>query len=208
MAGSISKAQADLLASKKLDTHGSANETPAFELSATEQALVNVAGILANAAADNLHNAGHIGTGALASSIQPNLPQVAGSSIKVDVMALDYFDYMNSGVKGVKGGNGKYGFKYARPSSKMVKAIQDWIANGHITSTRTNAAKTPYKGEQKNKSISQLSAYAVAQSIINKGLKATGFMDKAIQTASDAAEEQVSSGLVVDIISSIPNTLG
>jgi hypothetical protein len=69
--------------------------------------------------------------------------------------------------------------------------------------------KKTYGGlEKKRKSISQLNlgrqvAYAVARSIKQHGIKATGFMDKAVASTSSKVQDRLGNALEVDIINSL-----
>lgn len=201
MAQSISKAQASLLATGFFSSLGS--DKASFANTLTELELL--AGELAQQAATNLQATGHVASGKLSSSIQISDPRRSGSKIVCDVTMLQYGAFINAGVKGLKGGSSSagYGFKYPLPSTKMVAAIKAWIKSAKIATRNTTTGKTFGRHETKRKSVGDIqkaAAYAIARSIINKGIKGTGFMDKAVSSTANKIADRLGPAFEIDVI--------
>lgn len=202
--GSISKAQAELLASDFLDNLGSDDTLQPKE---TFTDLVLIAGEMVEDMQDNLNASNSNASGALSSSIEISEPITEGNLFSVNIYMNYYGLFVNSGVKGTKSGSGVYSFKNDLPSKKMVDAIREWIKQGKIKVINTNKKKTISRNEKKNASIGSLdNAYAVARGIKQHGIKATGFLDKAIDNASKKVSERLGLALRADIIKSITET--
>jgi hypothetical protein len=204
---SINKAQADALAEGFLDDIGSGSPG-SLKPRETISELLMLAGELIESAQTNLNNSNTNASGNLSSSIEAEEPVVNSGLITIDVSMLFYGQFINKGVKGRKSGSGLYAFKYDAPSAKFVKAIKEYIQTASKKLTNTNKAKTISKNELKNVSVSEIdSAYAMARSIIQHGIKPTGFMDKAITMTDEKAQDRFQSALRVDILNSLPNKI-
>ena len=210
MPQSISKAQAELLSSGFLDTLGSKPEFNDLDITESLAALILLAGELIEEANSNLQEGGHIGSGRLSDSLKVLNPEYVGKQIQLDIEALFYHQFINKGVRGTKSGAGEFSFKDDYPSRKMVTEIQKWIKRAHLASTKDRKSETTLG--IKRKSISELNkgrsvAYAVARSIMQKGIKANGFLDKAAKVAKSHAKEELGKALKIDIINSLPTNL-
>jgi hypothetical protein len=197
---SIAKAQASLLKTGFLDKPGTAGQV--FPETLTEVQVI--AGELARAASDNLANTKHIASGELAASITVENPVQDGTRVSVSITMLFYGAYINSGVKGTKSGRSTagYSFKYPLPSKKMVDAIRAWIKSGK-KATRNTGKRTYGKHESKRKSVGAAgadAAFPIARAIVQRGIKPTGFMDKAIKTTAADISARLGARLEVDII--------
>lgn len=200
---SISKEQADALSDGFIDGLGS-GDVKTLKPRETYSEIIQLAGDLVESAQANLNTSSSNASGKLSSSFDVNEPVKSGNTLKVDVTMNFYGRFINKGVKGTKSGSGKYSFKYDTPSKKMVEAIAEWQKQGGRKVKNTNAKKTISRNEKKNSSISQLSiAYAVARSIVQKGIKKTGFLDKAVKTTADKVSERLGAALKVDVLNSI-----
>lgn len=206
MATSITKAQSSALSEGFLNGLGSNPEFVDFPIDESVKALYQLAGYLIEEANSNLEKGGHISSGELADSHKVVNPQIVAGNITMEIEALARYAFLNKGVRGTKSGNGLYSFKSSYPSKDMVKEIRAWMARAGI-STR-NIQKTVSKLEKKRKSISEYdSAYAMARSIKMKGIKPTGYFDKAIRSAQSRAKDVLGKALVVDVITSLPKNL-
>jgi hypothetical protein len=204
---SINKAQASLLAEGFLDDIGSVKPGD-FQPRETITELLLLGGELIESAQANLNNSNTNASGKLSESIEAEEPIVKSGIIQIDITMLFYGQFINKGVKGRKSGSGVYAFKYDAPSAKFVKAIKEYIKTASKKITNTNKAKTISKNELKNASVSEIdNAYAMARSIIQHGIKPTGFMDKAITTTEQKIENRLQSALKVDIINSLPDKI-
>lgn len=206
MAEGISKSQAKVLASGFLDSLGNSPEFSDFIPDESLTALINVAALLIQEAGKNLHQSGHVSSGKLIDSLRALDPEYVGRHIAVDIEALFYYQFLNKGVKGTKGGSGQYSFRSSIPSRKMVESIRGWLQKAGASSF--NIKKSVSNLERKNKSISQFDkAYAVARAIKMKGIRANSFFDKAVQIAKGYAAYELGKSLAVDVINSLPTKL-
>jgi hypothetical protein len=201
---SISKSQASALAEGFLDSIGSTKEGLRPRETYTE--LFLLAGEFVEDAQDNLNKSNSNASGKLSSTLVVADPVQEGNIVKANVMMSFYGKFVNKGVKGTKSGSSLagYSFKNDNPSEKMVSAIAAWQKGGKARSTNVNASKSTYKNEVKNATISAMgAAYAIARSIKQKGLKKTGFIDKAVLTTTEKVSSRLGAALKIDIINSI-----
>jgi hypothetical protein len=198
---SIGKAQAALLAEGFLDNLGS-EETLQPRETFTE--IILLAGEFVEDAQNNLNQSNSNASGSLSESLQLGEPEINGGEFKVDVYMNLYGKFVNKGVKGTKSGSGLYAFKHDFPSQGMIDSIKEWIKAGKLKTKNTNPKKSIFKNELKNASIGELdNAFAVARSIKQHGIKATGFLDKAVETTTQKVRDRLGLALKIDIINSI-----
>ena len=208
MATSISKSQADLLASGFLDDIGSTKDE--LQPKGTISVLFQLAGELVDTAQKNLNKADRVASGALSESIKVRDPYVRGKTLICDIEALYYYLFVDGGVAGTKRGSGKYKFKYDSPGKKMVKAFQKWITKEGVKGKQDKKYTNISRRDTFRKSISESGkglAYAMARSVKQKGLKRTNFMAKAIAKVEKKAAEQYGKAFRLDIINALPNKL-
>lgn len=199
---SIGKSQAKLLADSYLNDLG--DDPTAFKPVNTFLELIVIAGELVEDAQKNLISSNSISSGTLSKSIEAEEPVTKGKIISVPISMEFYGLFVNGGVKGTKKGSGQYRFKGDRPPLKMVDSIRDWMKTGGNKTMNTNKKKSSFKQEVKNSSISELdSAYAVARSILQKGIKRTKFLDKAVDKASKKASDVLGDAFTIDIITTL-----
>lgn len=197
---SISKAQAAALADGFIDSV-SDDIKDGLQPRETLTGLFLLAGEFVDATQKNLGNSN--ASGELSKSLILNEPIETGDTVKVDVMMNFYGQYINKGVKGVKGGAGEYSFKTLFPSKKMVQALEKSILKAK-KSSRNTSSRAKSKGDQKNRAISSISkAYGAAVNIKKYGIKATHFVDKAAITTSAKVSERLGQAFKIDIINSI-----
>lgn len=202
---SISKSQAEALADGFLDQLGTTQDE--LRPRETISEILLIAAELVEAAQENLNSSNSNASGKLSESIEAEEPVINGNSMTIDVTMLFYGQFINKGVKGRKGGSGVYSFKHDMPSKDFVKAIKTYIRTASRKITNTSSASIS-KNEIKNRSVAEASsAFAMARSIIQHGIKATGFMDKAIVSVSDIANDRLGQALRVDIINSLPDKI-
>jgi hypothetical protein len=170
------------------------------------QAMKQLADNLAKRAKENLVQTGHVATGALVNSIVPGELQVTGDKLHIDILALDYLQYINKGVRGTKGGQGLFSFKGDHPSQAMISSITKWIGNKAITAQATQKGSGKH-GNAKSSITKAATAYAIARSIMQHGIKPTGFFDAAMATTQQQADTLLANALKVDVINALPDTL-
>lgn len=200
---SIGKAQAQALADKFLDTVGSGSVDDLQPREVFTEVIL-IAGELVEDAQKNLDKSGSNSSGDLSASIVALEPVENGSVLSVDIEMLLYGLFVNKGVKGTRSGSSKADYKFTKdaPSSDFVDSIKEWLKRGkHGT---RNVKKAYKKTESKNKSLADESAaWVVARSIMRKGIKPTGFFDKAVKKAEDKYAQRLGKALEIDIITSI-----
>lgn len=205
----IGQAQAAALADGFLGSLGSSKDAE-FVPEASLTALINLAAILITNVHINLQQSNQVSSGKLSDSFKVQNPTGTPKAITLKIEAASYYDFQNKGVRGTRGGSsgGNYSFKNESPSKDMVKAIEDWMKRGGMSTAIVPKQHTLTGHESKQKSISELnSAYGVARKIKIKGIKGTGYFDKAVKIAQQYAQEVLGKGLVVDIINALPKKL-
>ncbi len=176
-----------------------------FTPTETAKALQQLAELYIKEARNNLAQSGHIATGALSNSLTAKAI-VDGNTLRIDIEALPYFDFVNKGVRGTKGGNGGFNFKSTFPSNAMVTSVIAWM---HTKGLAAQAPKQTIRRLAKaGKSITEASAAcAIARSILMKGIQPTGFADKALQTVQQQAQSILGHALAVDVAATLPKNL-
>lgn len=207
MAKSISRAQAEALADGFFDTLGSAKDGIAAEK--TLGSIIMLAGDLVTQAQENLNKADRVATGALSNSLKVLNPEMAAGVIRVDVEALDYYKFIDAGVKGTKGGQSAKGYSY-KDKMPPVNVIRKWVIREKLKYRTPTGGKPISKREKKRSGItdtSQRTAFIIARAIFTKGLKRTNFFTKAVNSTKAKARDSLSKAFKIDIINAIPKTL-
>ncbi len=201
---SINRAQAEVLADGFLDNLGSGKD--GLQPRESYTTLFLLAGEFIEDAQQNLNNSNSNASGALSRSLEIQAEE-NGTTVRADIFCLYYGDFINSGVKGIKSGNGKYAFKTAFPSRKMVEALEKNIGRAKL-STRNTDRRSVSKNENKNLDISARDkAYAVGRRIKLYGIKANGFIDKAFKTTEQKVADRLGNAFAIDIINTLPDNL-
>lgn len=196
--------QAEALAESFLDDIGSSKDE--LQPRGVYSELILLAGEMVEDMQNNLIKSRAISSGALAESIVADEPEKKGDELIINIMMNFYGKFVNAGVKGTRRGKSTagYSFKNEVPSTKMVKAIADWIKRAQISVRTVKKYDGHGKHEVKQKSVAELDgAYAIARSIKQKGLKPRGFIDKAAATTTRKVRDRLGAALKVDIIDSI-----
>lgn len=215
MATSISKSQAEALAEGFFDGLGGSKD--GIKPKKSLAALYQLAGGLVVDAQKNLDSSNRTATGALHSSIKVLDPRVVnGVKVVVDIELLDYYRFVDAGVKGTQSGSSSKGYAY---TTKMppVNVIRKWLIKEGIKGRQDKKyknlkldSKAASRRDTFRKSITETSrsvAFAIARSIQKKGLKRTNFFSKAIRTTEAKADKELSKGFKIDIINSLPSKL-
>lgn len=198
---SISKAQSEALAEGFLDSLGSAD---GFQPRETLSELFLLAGELVEDAQKNLNAGNHNASGKLTASLVVDSPAQNGNVVRADILMNYYGRFINKGVRGTVSGSGLYAFKHDHPSRKLVEALRKSAGRADRSTSNTHAKKSTSMNEKKNVRISEASkAYAAGMSIVRYGIKATGFLDKAVITAQGKIRERLGAALKIDVIDSI-----
>lgn len=200
---SIGKAQAQALAESFLDDIGS--DPNGLQPRETLSEIFLLAGELIEDAQDNLNASRTNASGELSKSIAAREPVTGPGFIQIDIEMNAYGQFINSGVRGTKGGSGLYSFKKDRPGEKMVKSFMKYIKDAR---SKIGSVKKPIGYENKNSEVAKRSsAYAMARNTKQKGIKATHFMDKAIAATDKKVSERLGDALAIDVLNSLPDKL-
>jgi len=206
MAKSISQAGAEAAASGFLETvgHNKNDFKPAKLLSQ----VFLIAGSIVEEAQKNLNKSNSNSTGELSESIEMSDPIQEGNIFRCDVTMLYYGNFINKGVKGVKSGssNAGYSFKNLGVSKAFITSLEQGRSKAEAKITSTNTSKTISQNEKKNAKVSEVSsAWGAAVNIKKKGIKPTGFIDKAVDTIGGKVYKQLGIALKIDIENSLSN---
>lgn len=145
---------------------------------------------------ENLNQAGKIDTGALSGELEISPIERTGDTFTLSIgypqgsKASKYYDFVNKGVSGTRNKiDSPYSFRNERAGG-MVNAINGWLSRNRLASRNETQRKGLSAVQRKRKKLSKMMsqadkqkslAYAVSVSIKRKGLKKTGYIDKAIQ---------------------------
>lgn len=207
MALSISKSQDNYLKTVHLESIGQDKSGGGpVELTEVEQSLVDLAIVFKATAEHELDIKNAIDTNQLAESIQFDEVNFMGGVYSIDISVLDYYKFVNKGVKGLQGGPASpFSFKNLHVSKAFATSIRKWVIR-YALKARTKPAKTHPLGAEKKavfKDTSNAMAYAIATSIKKKGLKATNFWDKAEQTTQEQVEKTLGNAFAISIVNEI-----
>jgi hypothetical protein len=160
-----------------------------------EQVLAEFGLEFNNAIVANLESAGAIGRGKLAEPAMPTVTKfgnkyVLGLGYGSGSEQIEYFDYINKGVKGKKSGepsDSPYAFKTIFPNRKMAASIFSWLNTARKkssaddvstskTQTKRQGLKKALTGAKNKRSL----AYAISVSIKKRGIAQTKYFDNAV----------------------------
>lgn len=203
MAKSIKQIEAEVLA--KLESKGFGISATEFdeitELKGIEELMVLAAANFILQVQENLNQAGKIDTGTLASDIEKGEITNSGGVYSIDVgypkgsKAAKYYDFVNKGVKGTRSGtpaDSPYSFRSDMPGPSMTSAIAGWYRRHASYGRKETQKKNLSAVQRKRKKLSKMVdankrlrslAFATAVNIKRRGLKKTGFFDKAIKSS-------------------------
>lgn len=188
-----------------LDSLGNNDRGDKVKFNNVALALKEMAEHLVDTARANLENSGHTASGKTAASIHQSELMTNASRMQIDITLNKDYVFINDGVKGTEGGQGKYAFKNSHPNKKMALAIMKWIRVRRVATKYKALSKT----EKKNQSIKKLSnkadsqkslAYAIATNIKKKGIKPTKFFTKAVEATRKEQKKRFADALKLDII--------
>lgn len=179
-------------------------------LTNVESVLYEWAGELIKDAQDNLNKTSSVASGKLSSTMKILPIKFAGSVYTLKISLEEYYDFINKGVSGVESKiNSPYSFKSKYPSKQMATQILKWLRQGTNKVRDSKPQKKTYgKLEKKNKGLSSMVnktdslkslAYAVSTNIKKKGIKATHFLDKAVEKNYPELKKRIEKALKDDV---------
>lgn len=203
MAKSVKQLQAEILS--YLDSLGQDQDLfrDIDELKGIDKLLVLSAANFILKVQENLRKSGSIDTGALSTDIASGEMVRDGETTSISIgypagsKSAKYYDFVNKGVKGFidesKAPNSPYKYKseYPKYGGVLHKAILGWYRRNSFAGRKEDAPrKSLSQVQRKRKKLlkmvnaadsSKSLAYATAINIKRKGLKTTGFFDKAVE---------------------------
>lgn len=206
MAISIAAAQAALLSGGDLDTIGQQRDDAGVSLAATDAAVIRLASKFVQDASDNLNRVDRQSSGKLERSIVPEVVEFGGGISVINIMVAFYYKFVNKGVKGLRGGSSKAGYKFRtpNPSRKMVAAIKEWISReGNAFRNTKVAVTTREKKRGKMADMATRNAWLAARAIKRKGLQPTSFWDDAIVELEKDIATGIAEALRIDVIENV-----
>lgn len=201
----ISRSQAEALAEGFLDNLGTDDKSE-LQPRETFTELFLLAGEFVEDAQDNLNSSNSNASGELSKSLVVTNPTESGNVVSVDVTMNFYGKFVNKGVKGTKSGssNAGYSFRSEFPSPKMVEALKKGINRARRSTTNVNRRKSTSRNEIKNATISDIDkAFGAGRNIKMYGIKATGFIDKAVVSTARKVQERLGAAFKIDVLNSI-----
>lgn len=174
------------------------------------KALIASGQLLIDTATDNLERKGNIATGNTASSMKLVNLDVRTLRMSVDIEIASTYKFLNDGVRGTKGGSGKYSFKNPYPSKKMALSILKWLRKRGLSGRTKYKAKgaNEKKNKQIHKAISGATnlksmAYAISSSIKQKGIRPTHFFTNAVTATKKQQEKLLGDAFKLDVIETL-----
>ena len=188
--GSVKNSQLAVIKSGLLSKLGTTKSKPLLEGSAL---ILNSFGqYVVNGLKENLNKDGIRETSSLYQSISFTV-NTEGSFIILNVLANDYYIFLDKGVKGKKEGrsDANYSFKVKKPPLSAFAGASGWLARKPI-SQMTFKDGTVLKINSKTNTSA---AFIVQRAVFNKGIKPTGFYsdlitDELFNVLQDAILEQ------------------
>ena len=180
---------------------GLGESATAFETFVADTVLKQYAKDFVELVRKNIEDRKVVASGDLESKIEI-IPDETGKNIKITM--LDYFDYPNEGVRGVKSSNNApnspYQFKSLYTMSPEGRAkIKDYIQSGRAKISDTSKTKIKVGLETKKKSLIDMQTDNLIYLIKKWGIKRTRYFDDAFDTVFGTFAEDMAKAYGQDI---------
>ena len=203
MPTNLRKAQQDAISSGFLDRVGSDK----FEIYVASNLLEQYGVEFAKVLAENIRKKGLVSSGALADNI---FPQITDNGNKLVIKVLDYYDYVNEGVRGVRSSKNAagspYKFKNYGMSPEGRKSIREYIQSGKakVSSTMNDKARgigLESKGVKfkEKKSLIDRQVDSLIYNIKKYGIKKTNYFTDTVKEVFADFEAQMGEALGYDV---------
>lgn len=190
-----------------LDLLGTNDRGDALPTDNVQLTLIRMAESIISKAQANLNRTGSEATGQLEKSLHFKDAVFEGNKMIVDVMILERYKFIDSGVNGVEKSHGSpYSFKNKYANKAMATELLKWM---RVRGRRAMKYKGISRTERKDKAIKKRTAkaddlkalaYATAVSIKKKGIKPTKFFTKAVKSTEKEFKKEIAAGFKLDII--------
>ena len=191
---SIGKSQIDALVKNSLGkTDYSIDDTASIDLDNPTLALFfEYTEIFQKEIREQLKNKNITSSGQLADNIDV-VANDNGTGVFINM--IDYYDFVNKGVKGVNSSknapNSPYKYKtYGMPESAR-KGLKQYINSGKKSIRVVNIKKTTIAAEQKRESLIDLKVNQLVYLIKKYGIKTTGYLDNAMAIVLPKLSEDI-----------------
>lgn len=191
---SIGKSQIDALIKNSLGkTDYSIDDTASIDLDNPTLALFfEYTEIFQKEIREQLKNKNITSSGQLADNIDV-VANDNGTGVFINM--IDYYDFVNKGVKGVNSSknapNSPYKYKtYGMPESAR-KGLKQYINSGKKSIRVVNIKKTTIAAEQKRESLIDLKVNQLVYNIKKYGIKTTGYLDNAMSIVLPKLSEDI-----------------
>lgn len=196
MPTNLGKAQQDAINSGFLDRVGTSGK---FEVFVASNLLEQYGAEFAKVLAENIKQRGIVSSGALADNI---FSQMSQDRKTLTIRMLDYYDYVNEGVQGVKSSRNAAGSPYKFKSYGMNaegrKSIKKYIESGKAKISSTVNDKARGIGLEK-KSLIDRKVDNLIYMIKKYGIKKTNYFTDTIKTVFADFEAQMGEALGLDV---------
>jgi hypothetical protein len=203
MPTNLGKAQQDAINSGALNKIGSDK----FEIFVASNLLEQYGVEFAKVLAENIRKRGITASGALADNI---FPSVSADGATLTVKVLDYYDFINEGVRGVKSSKNAsgspYKFKNFGMNAEGRKSIRQYIQSGKakVSSTMSDKARgigLESKGVKfkEKKSLIDRQVDNLIYMIKRYGIKKTNYFTDTVKTVFSDFEKQMGEALGYDV---------
>lgn len=207
---SISKAQAAFLSSGELDRIGNnRSDFGQVRLSIAENILVQYGAEFKLKVEQKLNQKLNNASGNLTDSIEPEVVATL-TSTTLRIRLLDYYDYINQGVRGVKSSRNApaspYKYKTLGMSKAGLKSIRDYIASGMAKVRNVKKDKAYGIGsERKGKRLTEQETQVNTMAYLIKayGLKASHYFTEAFNEVFADFEPIMAEAVGEDIVLSL-----
>lgn len=194
---------------------GSSDRGDRVSLNHVAEALIELGDFLITTARNNLDRGGHVASGETSKSMNISNLQTNATKMSIDIEIASTYKFLNSGVKGVESGEGKYQFKTKYPNEKMAAAIRAWLRKRKVVTKYKAISKT----ERTNKRIAKMVkskddrltglSYAISTNIKKHGIKPTYFFSgkqfSAVEKTQKEQKKRFAAAFKLDIIENLTN---
>lgn len=205
MPTNLGKAQQDAISSGFLNKVGADKDT--FEIEVATNLLEQYGEEFVRVLAENIRSKGLVSSGALADNI---FPQMSDNGKKLTIRMLDYYDFVNEGVQGVRNSRNAagspYKFKNYGMNAEGRKSIRQYIQSGKakVSSTMNDKARgigLERKGVKfaEKKSLIDRQVDNLVYMIKRFGIKKTNYFTDTIKTVFADFEAQMGEALGLDV---------
>lgn len=200
----ITRSQNEALGEGFFEQGGISKTDEGITISNIENVLIAWAGEFILQAQTNLDKADAVSNSDLSDSMDFVLT-FAGTKYRLDIVMLDYYDFVNKGVKGIlsaaRAPKSPYQFRKLSVSPAFLEALTKWVRREGLKSRiipEAAVTERVYKRKAKVLGVQDKErqlAYLIGRIIKRNGLRRTGFLDDAYAKLYPQLSEDLSKAL-------------